>query len=467
MRQHHHIAIKLKADIIAGIYKRLLRYWRTDKLTMDSSTLTTLLVMAVLVILSAYFSATETAFSSLNRVRLKNMSDNGNARAKLVLRLSDNFDKLLSSILVGNNIVNIALTSIATVFFVERLGVNGATVATIVVTLVVLIFGEITPKSLAKESPQRFAMFSAPILNVLIIILTPINFLFTQWKKLVARVFKSKDSDKLTDEELLTIVEEATQDGGIDQQESVLIRNAIVFNDYDAQDILTPRTSIIALESTATKAEIAEAFLSSSYSRLPVYEDTIDRIVGVINHKDFYNHVYHTDKPVLDIIKPVAFVTPSKKIGDIMRLLQRTKSHMAIVSDEYGGMVGLLTIEDILEELVGEIWDEHDVVDEISASFELLAANEYRIQCDAEIDDLFAMLGMNLGETEASTVGGFVTEQLGRIPDEGDKLSYLHLDIIVTKTDARRVQEIVLTVNPNSAANASADIEVDNVATAQ
>jgi len=411
---------------------------------MDDNALTPILAMTALIVMYAYFSATETAFSSLNRIRLKNMAENGNARAKLALKLADDFDRLLSTILIGGNITSIAATSIATVFFVNLLGSSGVMISTIVVTVVILVFGDITPKSLAKESPQRLALFSAPIIRALMVILWPFNFLFMKWRKLVARVFKSSDSDRLTDEELLTIVEEAEQEGGIGMEESELIRSAIEFKALVAEDILTPRTAITAIDCTADKNAVAEAFRRTEYSRLPVYDGTLDRILGVIYHKDFYNHAYHSDIPLSEIIRPVVFVTPTKRIDDILRLLQRMKTHLAIVSDEYGGTVGLLTLEDIIEELVGEIWDEHD---EVIESFEYIGENTYRIQCSANLDEMFEMFAIE-HEAGFSTVSGWVMEELKRIPREGDSFTYQNLEVVVTKTDSRHVLEIMVTAEP-------------------
>ncbi|MBQ3094754.1 MAG: HlyC/CorC family transporter [Clostridia bacterium] len=406
-----------------------------------------LLVMILLIAMSAYFSATETAFSSLNRIRLKNMAENGNKRAGLVLSLADKFDSLLSTILVGNNIVNIGLSSIATVLFIQLFDETlGPTLATAVITVVVLIFGEISPKSLAKESPEAFAMASAPFMRVLVWLLTPINWLFSQWKKLLTKLFRSSNAPSITEEELLTIVEEAEQDGGIGESESELIRSAIEFNDLLAVDIFTPRVDVEAVSVTADKQTIAEKFNETGFSRLPVYEDTVDTIVGIIHLKDFYVQVYHQDQPLKSIIKPAVFITRSMKIYDLLRLLQKEKAHMAVIADEYGGTVGIVTMEDILEELVGEIWDEHDeVVEEI----EKLEDNCYRIVCSANLDDLSELFALETdSESDITTVSGWVMECLGRIPEEGDEFDCDDLHVTVTKTDARRVLEIVVRQTP-------------------
>lgn len=396
--------------------------------------------LVVLVALSAYFSATETAFSSLNRIRIKNMASDGDKRAQLVLNLSQDYDKLLSTILIGNNIVNITSASLATVLFVGWLGDAGVSLSTVIMTVVVLVFGEISPKSLAKESPEKFAMLSAPVMRVLIVLFTPLNFLFSQWKRLLSRVFHTDDSPGMTEEELLTIVEEAQQEGGIDEQESELIRSAIGFNDLKAVDIFTPRVDVTAVSKEATLDEIADTFADTGYSRLPVYDESIDDIVGIIHHKDFFNDVVKGGRPLDSVIKPATFITQSIKIAELLRMLQKNKSHMAVITDEFGGTVGIVTMEDILEELVGEIWDEHD---EVVEPILQLSEDTYRIVGSEELHKVEELFDLD-DESEASTVGGWVLERMGRIPQEGDAFEYGNLAVTVTKTDARRVLEILV-----------------------
>lgn len=413
-------------------------YFRMEDLKMGGDTIS-LIIIIFCVVMSAYFSATETAFSSLNRIRVKNMAEKGNKKAKLVISMSDNFDTMLSTILIGNNVVNILSTSLATVLFVKWLGESkGPSVCTVVTTVVVLIFGEVTPKSIAKEMPEKFAMFSAPLLKTLMVILTPFNYLFGLWKKLLSLVIKTDDSHSITEEELLTIVEEAQQEGGIDEQESSLIRSAIEFNELEAADVLTPRIDITAVSSNASKEEIAKVFMETAYSRIPIYEDTIDHIVGIIYQKDFHNYVYNTDKEIASIIRPALFVTKSKKIGALLKELQQKKLHIAVVLDEYGGTVGIVTLEDILEELVGEIWDEHD---EVMQEVEKISDTEYYVLGSANVDELFEILGIE-EEMDILTVSGWVMEKLGRIPNEKDSFEFQNFDITVVAMDEKRVEKI-------------------------
>ena len=405
---------------------------------MNEDSISSILIIVLLLAFSAYFSATETAFSSVNKTRLKAMAEKGNARAALALKLSEQYDQLLSSILVGNNVVNIATSSISTLMFVRMLPNIGATVSTIVITIVVLIFGEISPKSLAKENPEKFAMVSAPIIRVVIWVLTPINFLFTQWKKLLSKLFKSDDSRRMTQDELLMLVEEVAQDGSIDKSEGELLRSAIEFTDRDAEDILTHRVDLEAVPVTATKEEVAKSFSESRYSRLLVYDGSIDNIVGVIHQKDFYTGTGISDRPLTELMKEPVYVPQSVKISDLLKVLQKHKAHIAVVSDEYGGTLGIVTMEDILEELVGEIWDEHD---EVVESFRKVGENTYRVLCSTDLDKLDRFFHLDV-ESDCTSISGWVMEQLGRIPKEGDSFDYEDLHVTVTSTDYHRVLEI-------------------------
>ena len=398
-----------------------------------------LIIIIGCIIMSAYFSATETAFSSLNRIRIKNMAEKGNKRAGLVLKLSENYDGLLSTILIGNNIVNIASASLATVIFVKLLGDEaGASISTVVTTIVVLIFGEVSPKSIAKESPEQFAMFSAPFLNAFMVLLTPANYLFKQWKKLLSVLIRTSGDSGITEEELLAIVEEAKQDGGIDEQEGSLIKSAIEFTELEAMDIATPRVDVTGIPVDADKEEIAAVFGETGYSRLPVYKDKIDDIIGIIYQKDFYNQVYRGVCSVEAIVRPALYVAKSKKINVRLKELQKNKMHIAVVIDEFGGTMGIVTLEDILEELVGEIWDEHDVVVQ---EIEKISDQEYLVLGNTSVEKLFEELGGE-EEFESFTVSGWVMELAERIPEEGDVLYYENMTITVMKMKDRRVEQV-------------------------
>ena len=405
-----------------------------------SHIITKIVIIAILIFLSGFFSATETAFFSMNKIRIKSLANDGVKRAKKAMKLSDNMDSLLSTILIGNNLVNIATTAIATVLFISLIGEDlGATVATVVITLVVLIFGEITPKSLAKNTPESFAMFSAPILEVLVPVFKPLNWFVQMWQKLVYKFVKTPDDRGVTEEELITMVEEAHNDGEIDQNESELIRNAIEFDDIEVEDIYTSRVDLVAVEIDDSIEDINDQF-EKGFSRLPVYQDTIDNIIGILNQKDFVE-MKKTGQQLKNVMTEPIFVVPSMKISELLRTLQSRKSHMAIILDEFGGTVGIVTLEDILEELVGEIWDEHDTVVE---PFVCIANDKYKVRSTADLDDMFELFGME-EDIDHSTVGGWVVEEFGKIPRVGEEFVYGPLKVCVSKRDPRRVTEVIVT----------------------
>ena len=405
-----------------------------------------IIIIVILIVFSAYFSATETAFTSVNRIRLKSLAGDGNKKAEKVLALSEKYDKLLTTILIGNNIVNIWMTAIATTICIGLYGSHGASIATIAITVIVLIFGEITPKNVAKEKSEGFSMFSAPFIGALMGILTPITFIFSKWKELITRIFKLGEQETITDDEILTMVEEAETGGSIDEGRSELIQNAIEFDELTAEDVMTPRPDMVAVDTECTNEELAQLFRDTGYSRLPVYEEEIDRIIGVINQKDFHNHIVGTDKKITDYIIPVVFVAETIKIFDLLRKLQQLKTHMAIVIDEYGGTEGLVTMEDIIEELVGEIYDEHDVV--INKEILPLQNGSYRVQASANVEKIFDYLDIDEEIQEVNTINGWVAMNLDRLPKRddrfetriGDKL----LKVRVTKADDRKAIEINL-----------------------
>ena len=399
-----------------------------------------LIAMVICLILSAYFSATETSFSSLNKTRLKVLADDGNKKAERALKLAENYDKLIFTILIGNNIVNIAMASIGTLLFIGIYGDVGATISTVVVTVVVLFFGEITPKSIAKDMPEKFAMFSAPFIRVWIWVLTPVNFLLSQWKKLVSRFFKTDDESKISHEELLLFMEDAEQDGGIDETEGELLRNALEFRDLTAAEILTHRIEIEAVDITDSHEDIAKVFTQSGFSRLLVYRDTIDQVVGVLHQKDFYVNGKMTERPIAEIMTAPLFVYQHTKIRDILETLQLKKSHIAIVVDDFGGTLGIVTMEDILEELVGEIWDEHDEVEE---DFEKLGEDLYRVDCSVSLEDFCEFFDVKL-ESDSVSVGGWIMEYLNHIPVRDEKITVENLEITVSEVNAHRVSFITV-----------------------
>ena len=411
---------------------------------MDDGSMTLLIALVILVAFSAFFSASETAFSSLNQIRLKSRAEDGDKAAARVLAMSEQYDKLLSTILIGNNIVNIGAASIATVLFTKALGEErGATVSTIVLTIVVLVFGEVSPKSIAKEMPETIATAVSPFLNLLMTLFTPLTWLFSQWKKLLNHFIHSSEEDTITEGELMTMVSEAENDGELTDRESQLIRSAIEFDDVEVEEILTPRVDVIAVEDDITLEELARTFAESGYSRLPVYHGTIDNIIGVVHEKDFYLGRLKKETTLEDLIKPTLYTTGSTQISQLLRILREQHHHMAVVVDEYGGTEGIITLEDILEELVGEIWDEHD---EVTEDFHKQADGSWIVLGSASVDDLYEMLGLPEDEDiDSNTVNGLVQEKTCHLPKVGDRFTLGEYDGVVTRTAKRRVTEVRLT----------------------
>ncbi len=410
-----------------------------------------LIILIILVLLSAFFSGTETAYTSVNKTRMKTLAQDGNKKAKAVMKIEDKYEKFLSTMLVGNNIVNIAATAISTITFTEFLNGNaelGATVSTIVMTVIILIFGEITPKNLAKDFSERYTMAVSGIVRFIMFILTPLTVLFSLWRKLLTKVFKTGSGASITEDELITMVEEAQSEGGIDEHEGDIIRNAIEFNDLEVSAILTPRVDIIAIADDTPLSDILEEFRASGFSRLPVYKETIDNIIGVIHEKDFNKLLYDgSASDISSIIHEVLCITEGMKISKLLREFQEAKTHMAIVVDEYGGTAGLVTLEDVLESLVGEIWDEHD---EVIESIKQTDDNVYLVNGGAslsELEDIHAFPDEVLEEN--ATVNGWVLDELlGKIPEVGDRFDYENLSVEVMAVDGRRAAEIKITVHP-------------------
>ena len=414
---------------------------------MDDGSLTLLVALVILVAFSAFFSASETAFSSLNQIRLKSRAEDGDPSAARVLAMAEQYDKLLSTILIGNNIVNIAAASIGTVLFTRLLDPQrGATVSTIVLTIVVLIFGEVTPKSLAKEMPERIATAVSPFLSLLMLLLSPLTWLFTQWKKLLGHFIHSGEADTITEGELMTMVSEAESDGELTDRESQLIRSAIEFDDVEVEEILTPRVDVVAVEDTTSLEELAQTFAESGYSRLPVYHDNIDNIIGVVHEKDFYLAKLKKAATVEDLVVPTLYTTGTTQISQLLRTLREQHHHMAVVVDEYGGTEGIITLEDILEELVGEIWDEHD---EVTEDFRQQSDGSWLVAGSASVDDLFETLDLPEDEDiDSNTVNGLVQEKTHHLPKVGDHFTLDHFEGVVTRTARRRVTEVRLSPIP-------------------
>ena len=407
-----------------------------------------LIAIIILILLSGFFSSTETAYSCANKIKLRALATDGNKKAKKVLDVAENnFDKLISTILVGNNIVNLTASTLCTLFFAKILvgkTVDSAVVSTIVITVTVLIFGEITPKFIAKSAPEKFSMLIHPLAMFFFYLFTPLNLIFSGWKWLIGKIFHLKTEDVVTEDEIMTIVEEAEEDGTIKSEETELIRSVIEFDDLEVGDILVPRVNIVSVDVTDSMEKIRQVFDSEGYSRLPVYKDSIDTIIGTIHQKDFYGAYLKGKKGIDGIMQNAYYTTEHVKISALLKNLQKNKVHIAVVLDEYGGTLGLVTLEDILEELVGEIWDEHD---EVVNYFKEIDQKTFVVDGRATLFELFEYFDIDSDENvfETNTVSGWVIEMLGEIPTAGAKFDFLNLTVEVQKSTVKRVLTVKIT----------------------
>ena len=408
-----------------------------------------LIAIIALVFMSAFFSSTETAFSCANRIKLRSLATNGDKKAKKVLDLAEtNYDKFISSVLIGNNIVNLSATTLATIFFAKIIldASTSAVVSTAVMTVGVLVFGEITPKFIAKTYPEKMAMAFYPLIKFFYYLFYPLNLIFGGWKWLLSKVFRFKDAEIVTEDEIMTIVEEAEEDGTLKEEETELIRSVIEFDDVEVGDILVPRVNIVAVEINTPMEEIRKKFEKEGYSRILVYKETIDTVIGTIHEKDFFSAYLTGKKNVNDILQNAFYTTEHAKISALLKQLQKKKVHIAVVLDEYGGTLGLITLEDIIEELIGEIWDEHD--EEVNY-FKTVGENVFMVDGKAPVSEAFEFFNLS-GEEEkfnANTLSGWAIELLGEIPTAGTKFEYLNLQFEVLKSTVKRVLMLKVIIN--------------------
>ena len=403
----------------------------------------------LLIIMSAFFSATETAFSSVNKIRLKHEASNGNKKAARALKIAENFDKTLTTILVGNNIVNILSTSLGTVICTELFGAKGVGIATAAMTVLILIFGEIMPKSLAKENAEKFALAFGGLLNVFIVVLTPVTFIFRGLKNLVSKIFKSgSDAPSVTEDELKYIIDEIEEEGVLEEQESDLVRSALEFDDKNVSEVLIPRVRITAVEKNDSLEHIRELFFTEQYSRMPVYEKNIDNIIGFIHERDFFKLTVSDEhaEGIESIIHEVIYITEFQTVSEVLARMQKEKIHMAIIKDQYGGTYGMVTMEDLIEELLGEIYDETDEEDH---SFIKISDNEYDAAADFNLREFEEKLGLpeNTIKSESYTLGGWALELFGRIPQAGDEVKDGVFTLKVLEAEENRIIRLKITVD--------------------
>ena len=403
------------------------------------------IIIVVLILLSGFFSATETAFSCANKIKLKSFLALGKKNAKNVLAFADEkYDKLITVILIGNNIVNLTASALSTVLFALLIRDNAdlaTTLSTVVLTVLILIFGEITPKYFASVYPEKCCYLFYPLMQLFYWVLTPFSVIFSGYKKLLAKIFKLKKDESVTDEELMSLVDEAEEVGTLKEDESELVRSALEFDDLKVEDILLPRVALVAVEKGESMQEVCEKFRLHGFSRLPVYEGTIDNIVGLIHERDFFLAYLAGEKDFSSCIQEIVYTTEYTRISTLLKQLQNAKVHMAVVSDEYGGLLGIVTLEDVLEELVGDIWDEHDK-EEIK--YGKTAEDEYWVDGTCELAQFFALYDMEEEDEkfDANTVGGWVTEEYGGIPPIGEIFRYNGIEVTVVKASKQKVQKV-------------------------
>ena len=398
----------------------------------------TLLMILILCILgSAFFSAAETAYSTCNKIRLRQMQNRGNVKAGKVLDMANDYDKLISGILVGNNFVNIFGTTLATILFTKWFGASdGPTLSTIVMTVVVLIFGEITPKTIARLNPDGFAFFAYPFLKLVITLLAPITFLFNLWQKFVGSFSKNSDNNAMSSEELITMIEEVEKEGSIKKEESELIQSAIEFSDVDIADIYTPRIDVVAVNLKTPKEEVAKVFVENMYSRIPVYKDSIDYIVGFIHYRDFFE--LKEEETIESIMQKPVYLPLTTRISDALKKFQAKKVHLGVVNDEFGGTAGIITLEDIIEELVGDIWDEHD---EEEQEIIPLEENSYKIDGTVNIEEVFELFRMYEDDIyDSNTLSGWIIEINETIPKVGEIIYFKNLEIQILDADEIKIE---------------------------
>ncbi len=423
-------------------------------------------VVIFLLICSAFFSSAETSFSSVNLLRMKTYAEEKRKGALKALYICEHYEKAIITILVGNNLVNIASTTICA--YILSTTVLSPTLAnllnTVVMTIIILIFGEITPKCLAKLNPEKAALRYSNLLFFLMKLLTPLTFLF---QKLQGAFKKNKDADKaptVTENELESIIDTMQEEGVIDQDNAQLLQGVFDLNEKTAYDVMTPRVDVIAVEQNETNENIKKVFVDTQYSRMPVYDDDIDHVVGILSQKDFFTALLKSDKVDIKklMVKPM-FLNENMKLDDVIRKMQKEKKHMAVIADEHGGTSGIITLEDAIEEMFGEIYDEHDD-EEVKENLVKISDNQYLIDADMDIKDLFEQLEIeHLPESQYSTIGGFIFELAESMPYVGQELTFETIDetidddanlvqnaikmiFKITKVEDNRIREVLLTI---------------------
>ena len=408
------------------------------------------ILLVILIALSAFFSASETAYTTVNKIRLQNYVDAGSKKAKTALFIAENYDRTLTTILIGNNIVNIGASSIATLLFVKLFGPSGAAISTAVMTILILIFGEVLPKSFAKESSEKFALAFSRSLRILMTVFWPIVFLFIQLKNVAKHIspIKEEETPTVTEQELKFIVESIEDEGVLEKQESELVQHALEFDEKTVQEVLTPRVDMTTLDIEDDLQTNIGLVLTERFSRIPVCRGTSDRIIGILHTKDLLEALVRGDAiDLASMVQPAFFVYKTKKLSSLLADFKRNKTHVAIVTDDYGGTVGMVTMEDLLEELVGDIWDEDE---EIIRDFVRIDSQHFLISGDLTIRDLFDQLDLPFSNLKSNhtSCGGWALEALGHIPQVGETFQFKNMTLTIQEMDDQRVKKLSVYLAP-------------------
>lgn len=423
-----------------------------------------LVIVLILLMLSAFFSSAETALTTVNKVRVRTLAENGDKRAAMVASVIENPGKMLSTILIGNNIVNLSASSLMTTLALRVFGSAAVGIATGVLTLLILVFGEITPKTMSTMYAEQISFAYAGAIHALMVILTPVIFIVNKLSRgvlFVLRVDPNKKQDPMTEDELRTIVEVSHEEGVIESEEKKMINNVFDFGDAVAKDVMVPRIDMTMVDVNASFSELMTLFQEERFTRIPVYEENTDNVIGIVNMKDFilFDHDKEKNFSVRDYLREPLYTYEYKKTAELMLEMRKTFNNIAIVLDEYGATAGLITLEDMLEEIVGEIRDEYDQDEEDDVK--KIAADEYLVNGSAKLDDLNDRLGLSLESEDYDSIGGLVIGRLDHLPEEGEEVDYENLHLKVEKMDKNRIEKVRIQIRETEE---SAEKEQDEIA---
>jgi len=416
---------------------------------LETSDILQLVILVLLLSASAFFSSAETALMTSNKLRIRNLAENGDKRAEKVLEITANTDKMLSAILIGNNIVNLSASALSTTLTLKMFGSSLVGIATGILTFLILVFGEITPKNVASKNAENIALKYIGIISVLVVILTPAIYVVNKVSGIVISLFvkNNDDNNMVTEDELRAMVEVSHEDGVIEKEEKKMIVNVVDFGDTVAGDIMLPRVDMVMVSVESSYEEILKIFREERYTRIPVYEESPDNVIGILNVKDFLLIEDKENFSVKEHLREPLYTYEYKKTSSLMVDMRKTGANIVIVLDEYGTTVGLITLEDMLEEIVGEIRDEFDADEDEGIT--KISETEYLIDGSTNLDDVNDRIGLELSSEEYESIGGIIMEKLGRLPVEGEVITFDNIILTVKKMDHARIEKVGLKLKPS------------------